>query len=137
MLFISAHRDRDYSHQRSGNLMAPRRLIAAATLLGFGLNLASCGGFVADHWPHWAGGLPADVPPRPGTPGYAEFISHGQPVPEAKQQPSAAAVQTGPEQVPPAPAPTAAAAPRPAAVRAVAPDNDAPRDSSVVNGGLY
>jgi hypothetical protein len=114
--------------------MAPGRLIAAATLLGLGLNLASCGGFVADHWPHWAGGLPADVPPRPGTPGYAEFIAHGQPTPEAKQQPPAAAVQTGAEQVPPAPAPSAA---QPATVRAVAPDNDAPQDSSVVNGGLY
>ena len=120
--------------------MAPRRLIAAATLLGFGLNLASCGGFVADHWPHWAGGLPADVPPRPGTPGYAEFIAHGQPVPELKQEPAATAVQTGAEQAPAAPAPRAA--PQPSQVRAVAPDavvpdNDAPHDSSVVNGGLY
>ncbi len=49
--------------------------------------LGSCGGasesgvsgYVADHWPHWAGGMPADVPPRPGAPGYNEFIAHGQP----------------------------------------------------------
>src|SRR5689334_24667738 len=77
--------------QRSGRLMAPRRLITAATLLGFGLHLASCGGFVADHWPHWAGGTPADVPPRPGAPGYSEFIAHGQAAPETKQQPAATA----------------------------------------------
>jgi hypothetical protein len=95
--------------------MAPRRLIAAAALLGFGLNLASCGGFVADHWPHWAGGLPSDAPPRPGTPGYAE-------------------VQTDPQQVAPAPA---AAAPQPAPGRAAAPDNDTMQDSGAVKGGLY
>jgi hypothetical protein len=100
-------------------------------LLGFGLNLAGCGGFVADHWPHWAGGMPADVPPRPGSPGYAEFIAHGQPTPEPKQEP-AAAVQPG------AAAPVSAAAAPPATpVRAAAPDGDVTQDSSVVNGGLY
>jgi hypothetical protein len=116
--------------------MASQRLIAAVTLLGFGLALASCGGFVADHWPHWAGGLPADAPPRPGTPGYAEFIAHGQQTPEDKQQPTAtaAAVQTGAQQVSPAPAP---AVPQPPPVRAAAPDDDATQDSSVVKGGLY
>jgi hypothetical protein len=114
--------------------MAPKRLITAATLLGFGLNLASCGGFVADHWPHWAGGLPADVPPRPGTPGYADFVAHGQAQPDAKpetketkQEPAAtaAAVQNGAQQAPVAPA------------RAGAPGDDGLQDSSVVNGGLY
>jgi len=43
--------------------------------------LASCGsfsGYVADNWPTWAGGMPKDVPPRPGEPGYQEFIAHGQ-----------------------------------------------------------
>src|ERR1700751_3386564 len=116
------------SHQTSGSLMAPRRLITAATLLGFGLNLASCGGFVADHWPHWAGGLPADVPPRPGTPGYADFVAHGQPKPDAKpenkQEPAtkAAAAQSGAEQAPVAPG---SPAPAPAApVRGGAPGGD-------------
>jgi hypothetical protein len=118
--------------------MAPRRLITAATLLGFGLNLASCGGFVADHWPHWAGGLPADVPPRPGTPGYTEFIAHGQSKPDEPKlepAPTAAAIQSGAQQGPVAPA---SAAPPPAApVRAAAPGDDALQDSSAVNGGLY
>src|ERR1700745_3950609 len=71
----------------------PQRLSTAAALLGFGLNRASCDGFVADHWPHWAGGLPADAPPRPGTAGYADFIAHGQPKPgakpDAKEEPTA------------------------------------------------
>ena len=58
--------------------MTHKRLVKAAIVLGLGLNLASCGGFVADHWPHWAGGLPDGVPPRPGAPGYAEFTAHGQ-----------------------------------------------------------
>jgi hypothetical protein len=122
--------------------MAPQRLITAATLLGIGLILASCGGFVADHWPHWAGGMPADVPPRPGAPGYAEFTAHGQSQPNAKpeanQEPTttAAAVQNNVQQAPVARAP---ATPSPSAVpvRAAAPDNDAAQDSSVVNGGLY
>jgi len=62
-----------------------KRLITAAIMLCLGPVLGSCGGasengfsaYVADHWPHWAGGMPADVPPRPGDPGYAEFIAHG------------------------------------------------------------
>jgi len=114
-------------------------------LLGFGLNLAGCGGFVADHWPHWAGGMPADVPPRPGSPGYAEFIAHGQPTPEPKQEPGAAVqgsvqqdtVQQSIVQQGAAAPVSAAAAPHAAPVRAAVPDNDVPQDSNVVNGGLY
>jgi hypothetical protein len=122
--------------------MAPKRLITAATLLGFGLNLASCGSFVADHWPHWAGGMPADVPPRPGTPGYEEFIAHGQSKtdakPDPKQEPTAAAaaVQSGAPQAPVAPVPAAPVSPAPPAA-AAAPAADVLQDSSVVNGGLY
>jgi hypothetical protein len=51
-------------------------------VLCLGLMLGSCSsfsGYVADHWPRWAGGMPDDVPPRPGTPGYDEFVAHGQP----------------------------------------------------------
>ena len=114
--------------------MAPRRLITAVILLAFGLQLASCGGFVADHWPHWAGGLPTDAPPRPGTPGYAEFIAHGQPAPEAKTDTaSTASVQTVTQQAPIAPAPPAIPAP----ARAATPDRATGQDSSVVKGGLY
>jgi hypothetical protein len=130
------------SYQISAASMAPRRLITAATLLGFGLGLASCGGFVADHWPHWAGGMPADVPPRPGAPGYGEFIAHGQAAPEVKQQtPAVAGVQgtVQPGAAMPAAAASAPAAPEPsgAPVRAPIADSDVTQDSSVVNGGLY
>jgi hypothetical protein len=61
--------------------MIVRRHIAVAILLTLGPMLGSCSGFagtVADNWPRWAGGMPADVPPRPGAPGYNEFIAHGQ-----------------------------------------------------------
>jgi hypothetical protein len=56
-----------------------KRLLTPTTVLGLGLALGSCGsvaGAVADHWPHWAGGMSNDVPPRPGAPGYDEFIAH-------------------------------------------------------------
>ena len=56
-----------------------KRLLTPTMLLGLGLALGSCSsvtGTVADHWPHWAGGMPNDVPPRPGAPGYDEFIAH-------------------------------------------------------------
>ena len=67
--------------------MVVKRSIAAAVMLGAGAMLGSCAGatsedgfsaYVADHWPHWAGGMPSDVPPRPGAPGYKQFIAHGQ-----------------------------------------------------------
>ena len=135
MLSIPTDWDIDPRTRHPAAFMAPKRLITAATLLGFGLNLAGCGGFVADRWPHWAGGMPADVPPRPGAPGYEEFIAHGQSKPQPKQEPTATvtAVQSGAQQAPVAPAPAPPAAP----VRAAAPGDDVLQDSSVVNGGLY
>jgi hypothetical protein len=65
--------------------MKVKRYTAVAILLALGPMLGSCSGFagtVADNWPHWAGGMPADVPPRPGAPGYEEFIAHGEAVQE-------------------------------------------------------
>ncbi|MBV1697486.1 MAG: hypothetical protein KGQ47_03965 [Hyphomicrobiales bacterium] len=56
-----------------------RRRFAAVALVCTCLTLGGCSsfsGYVSDHWPTWAGGMPSDVPPRPGAPGYAEFISH-------------------------------------------------------------
>jgi hypothetical protein len=51
-----------------------RRLVTAVLLLGVALAAASCvGGTMADHIPVWAGGEPAGVPPRPGSPGYEEY----------------------------------------------------------------
>lgn len=59
-----------------------KSLAMPMAVLSLGLILSSCSsfsGYVADHWPRWAGGMPDDVPPRPGAPGYEEFIAHGQP----------------------------------------------------------
>ena len=58
-----------------------KRLFALTMVLGACLALGACAsfsGYVADSWPTWAGGMPKDVPPRPGAPGYEEFISHQQ-----------------------------------------------------------
>ena len=124
--------------------MIVKRLISAAVLLWLGLLLGSCGGatesgvsgYVADHWPHWAGGMPADAPPRPGAPGYDEFIAHGQ----ADQ---AATNSTAPGAKP---ATTATAQPVFQSVQASVPapvpqtrppSNPASEDTSVVKGGLY
>ena len=63
-------------------IMIVKRLVAAGIVLWLGAALGACSpfaGYVADNWPHWAGGLPPDVPPRPGAPGYDEFIAHGEP----------------------------------------------------------
>jgi hypothetical protein len=128
--------------------MIPKRLFKTAILLGLGLNLASCGGFVADHWPHWAGGMPADVPPRPGAPGYADFIAHGQAKAEqakpepakqdvvnsaSPQQPVAAAAPTSFEQSPTMQRPLTSNV----QIRGVTPQEDLSQDPSVVKGGLY
>lgn len=54
-------------------------VLTGVVLLSF--SLAGCGsvssflaGGMADLIPAWAGGLPADAPPRPGAPGYEEYI---------------------------------------------------------------
>lgn len=110
------------------------RLVATALAFALGLPLGSCGSvsdFVADSWPHFAGGEPAGMPPRPGTPGYAAFIAHGQ-TPEtasssATNAPAAASSSTGAvaERTPPgnatgtSQAPTFVARPAPAADKGV------------------
>jgi hypothetical protein len=75
--------------------------------------------FASDHWPHWAGGLPQGAPPRPGAPGYDEYIAHQQ-VDPAPAKPAAAGSP-----------PIAQAAP---AALAVEPAAD---DAMVTEGGLY
>lgn len=70
--------------------MTAKQGVWAAIAVSLVLTLGACSpfsGYVADGWPHWAGGEPTGLPPRPGSPGYAEYIAHGQPV----QNPDAAA----------------------------------------------
>ncbi len=108
-----------------------KRLFAATIVLCATLALGACAsfsGYVADSWPTWAGGMPKDVPPRPGAPGYDEFIAH--------QHRDYAAVPAAPA---PAPAPVAATAP-PAdnpTVQTLPPAAPRPEDRSAVQGGLY
>jgi hypothetical protein len=53
-------------------------LIALATLACGLVGCSTVNGYLAsgmsDNLPHWAGGLPPDVPPRPGTAKYDEFM---------------------------------------------------------------
>ena len=109
-----------------------KRLYAPTLTLLVCLALGSCTSFsvlVSDHWPTWAGGMPNDVPPRPGAPGYDEFI--------ARQQ--------GKDTAPPAAAAPAGATAIPAAapvanngnVQAMPASNRQPNDQSTVQGGLY
>jgi hypothetical protein len=136
------------------------RLVAAALVLGVASLLGACSPFsssMADMWPHWAGGEPAGLPPRPGEPGYDQFIAHGQPdqnppaaapgapaAPAAQQAPAAAGTtaaiagqnSSAQQQNPPAFAEPQgqernATGPLPKAVQPPA------NDSSVVQGGLY
>jgi hypothetical protein len=62
------------------------RALLASLAFALALLLGSCSSysdFVANHWPHLAGGEPAGLPPRPGEPGYAHFMAS-----EAGQDPS-------------------------------------------------
>jgi hypothetical protein len=122
--------------------MIARRFIAAAVLACLCPLLGACAGatesgvsgYVADHWPHWAGGMPADVPPRPGAPGYDEFIAHG------------GADQAATNSTAPGAKPAAAATPQPvfqsvqapaAAPQPRVPGDPVPEDAGAVKGGLY
>jgi hypothetical protein len=118
------------------------RFLAPVLILCASLALASCSsfsGYVSDHWPMWAGGMPNDVPPRPGAPGYEEFISHQQARDEAAANAAAAkqgatpAVGTAPAGAPP---------PRPLTdntgnLPAMPPGAQRVNDQSAVQGGLY
>ncbi|HXX04662.1 MAG TPA: hypothetical protein VEJ37_10035 [Xanthobacteraceae bacterium] len=115
---------------------ASARSQRAVAALFICLSLASCTSFsnyVSDNWPTWAGGKPKDVPPRPGEPGYAEFVAHGkaaQSPPDANAAPVATPVAAAP-----------AAAPPPASgnlnVPAPPPGSPHPDDGAAVQGGLY
>src|SRR3954468_10318853 len=89
----------------AGPMPATRRLPAIFVLVLTSGVLSGCGsissfmaGGMADLLPSWAGGLPADAPPRPGTPEYEAYLKRGNPQGEALRgqdpatSPSASAV---------------------------------------------
>ena len=47
--------------------------VRAALLVCLALTTASCAATIADNLPVWAGGEPAGIPPRPGTPEYEAY----------------------------------------------------------------
>ena len=123
-----------------------KRLLVPSVLLVAGLGLASCGsfaGFVSDNWPTWAGGMPKDVPPRPGAPGYDAFVARqlGQDAPAASA-PGAPAAPAAAPVAPVAAVPAGNAAAREAAppVATAAAPPAADRQSAgqgALQGGLY
>jgi hypothetical protein len=134
--------------------MMSKRFIAAALLLGLASLLGACSPFsssVADMWPHWAGGEPRGLPPRPGQPGYQQFIAHGQPDQNPAAAPGAAAAQQAPAGTTAAIAEQKASAPeqkprayaepqgqgRDDAEPLPRPAGQPANDSGVVHGGLY
>lgn len=48
--------------------------LVACALGGCGTINGHLAAGISDYVPHWAGGLPADAPPRPGTAKYEEFM---------------------------------------------------------------
>ena len=79
-----------------------RRALTAAVMLCAALPLGGCGSLntllsssVADILPHWAGGLPPGLPPRPNDPGYAEFV-RAQQAKSINPAPQAETVGAGP-----------------------------------------
>ena len=61
--------------------ICPRHLAVVAAVALAAFALSACGTInekladgLSDYIPQWAGGLPADAPPRPGTAKYDEFM---------------------------------------------------------------
>jgi len=110
--------------------MIVQRLCKVLIVLCLGAALGSCGSiasFTSDYWPHWAGGEPAGIPPRKGTPGYDEYIAHQQ----ANGAPTKPAAPEGQPVAQAAPAEP----PAPTAPATYAPPDEA--DRAVTHGGLY
>jgi hypothetical protein len=85
--------------------LSPRQIstLFAAALLACGL--AGCGTIneklaagMGDYIPQWAGGLPPDAPPRPGTAKYDEYMKERERqrlIPAAEREQQATPVQSG------------------------------------------
>ena len=110
-----------------------KRFFAPTIVLFLCLALGSCSsfsGYVADKWPTWLGGMPKDVPPRPGSPGYQEFIAHQQ-----GKDATASAVPAAPSgAVPPTTAAPALAVP---AAQMLPANGAQANDRAATQGGLY
>jgi hypothetical protein len=77
----------------------PFRITVSVTLALAACGLSGCGTInekltagVADTIPQWAGGLPPDVPPRPGTLKYDEFMRERE---RKRLEPAVPTTETG------------------------------------------
>jgi hypothetical protein len=116
------------SLRRHGNLSRPA--LGPVLLALCSLCLGSCSSIsatVTDHWPTWAGGMPNDVPPRPGAPGYEEFLAHQQRSDPAATSPTADA-NTQATSIVASPNKTSGRPP---------PANQPEENSGAAQGGLY
>lgn len=62
------------SRSRHLAVLLPLALLIACGLGGCGTINEKLADGMGDFIPQWLGGLPADAPPRPGTPQYEEFM---------------------------------------------------------------
>jgi hypothetical protein len=68
-------------------------LLLTCALSGCGTINEKLAAGVSDAIPHWAGGMPADAPPRPGTAKYDEFMRERE---RKRLEPAPAKVESGP-----------------------------------------
>jgi ABC-type glycerol-3-phosphate transport system substrate-binding protein len=74
-------------------------IVAALLLSGCGAINSSLSEAVTDSIPHWAGGLPADAPPRVTDPKYAEYLEKLKAKAMAEPPKADVAAETKPELV--------------------------------------
>jgi hypothetical protein len=67
-------------------VLIPLLAATAAVSLSGCASTPSTGRNLGDYIPQWAGGLPADAPPRPGTPEYDAFMKERE---QRRQMPAA------------------------------------------------
>jgi hypothetical protein len=77
--------------------------LLTSTLSGCGTVNEKMSAAIGDYVPRWAGGLPADAPPRPGTAKYDEFMQERERLRQmpASARPAAAQEQPQPPSQPP------------------------------------
>jgi hypothetical protein len=79
------------------------RIVSMIGVALAGLLLSACAtstsNFIADTLPEWAGGLPPDAPPRPGTPGYQAYLQQIKGDAVATAPPVATAASANPQPV--------------------------------------
>ena len=74
LLRKAAHKGNPVAQNRLANILAVGRGLKADPVEAIKWHMVAKAAGVSDMIPQWAGGLPADAPPRPGTAKYDEFM---------------------------------------------------------------